>query len=52
MTKYHRIKIPLSYAVCAFRLMARTKILAPYIVMTIGQTLSNENRGLSRGSPQ
>ncbi|WP_156176825.1 hypothetical protein [Kiloniella spongiae] len=52
MKKYHRTKTALSYGVCAFRLITRTKILAPYIVLTIGQALSNENRGLSRGSPQ
>ncbi|WP_421780141.1 hypothetical protein [Kiloniella litopenaei] len=51
MTRHHRIKTPSSFGVRAFRLVTRTKILAPYIIMTIGQTLSNENRGLSRGSP-
>ncbi|WP_179188303.1 hypothetical protein [Kiloniella majae] len=51
MKLYHRIKTALCYGVGAFRLIARAKTLAPYIVMTIGQALSNENRGLSRGSP-
>ncbi len=52
MKKYHRIKTALSYGIDAFRLMVLIRVLAPYIVMTIGQTLFNENRGLSRGSPR
>ena len=40
------------FTICQYLLNRKIKVLAPSITLTIGLVLSNENRGLSRGSPK
>ena len=52
MLNYNLAGIPPELSLHPYIMIQNTTVLAPLIVLTIGQVLANETRGLSRGSPQ
>ncbi len=51
MLNCHLAGIPPELSLRPYIMDRKLKVLAPFIILTIGQVLANETRGLSRGSP-